>query len=28
LTSAERLLWICLSRLWHDRRSALAIVKR
>ena len=28
LTSADRLLWICLSRLWHDDwRSALAIVK-
>jgi len=27
LTSAGRLLWICLSRLWHDWRSALAIVK-
>src|ERR1700732_4614287 len=27
LTSADRLLWICLSRLWHDWRSALAIVK-
>jgi hypothetical protein len=26
LTSADRLLWICLSRLWHDCRSALAIV--
>ena len=26
LTSADRLLWICLSRLWHDWRSALAIV--
>ncbi len=27
LTSADRLLWVCLSRLWHDWRSALAIVK-
>jgi hypothetical protein len=27
LTSADRLLWICLSRLRHDWRSALAIVK-
>ena len=27
LTSGDRLLWICLSRLWHDWRSALAIVK-
>ena len=27
LTSADRLLWICLFRLWHDWRSALAIVK-
>jgi hypothetical protein len=27
LTSADRLLWICLSRFWHDWRSALAIVK-
>jgi transposase InsO family protein len=27
LTSAGRLFWICLSRLWHDWRSALAIVK-
>ena len=27
LTSADRLLWICLSRIWHDWRSALAIVK-
>jgi hypothetical protein len=27
LTSADRLLWICLSRLGHDWRSALAIVK-
>jgi hypothetical protein len=27
LTSGDRLLWICLSRLWRDRRSALAIVK-
>jgi putative transposase len=27
LTSGDRLLWICLSRVWHDWRSALAIVK-
>jgi putative transposase len=27
LTSGDRLLWICLSRLWCDWRSALAIVK-
>jgi hypothetical protein len=27
LTSADRLLRICLSRLSHDWRSALAIVK-
>ena len=27
LTSWDRLLWICLSRLWRDWRSALAIVK-
>jgi len=27
LTSADRLLWVCLSRLWHDWRSALTIVK-
>ena len=27
LTSGDRLLWFCLSRLWHDWRSALAIVK-
>jgi hypothetical protein len=27
LTSWDRLLWICLSRLWCDWRSALAIVK-
>jgi hypothetical protein len=26
-TSGHRLLWICLSRLWRDWRSALAIVK-
>ncbi|PYU79651.1 MAG: hypothetical protein DMG50_23250 [Acidobacteria bacterium] len=26
LTSGDRLLWICLSRLWCDWRSALAIV--
>ncbi len=25
--TAGRLLWICLSRLWRDWRSALAIVK-
>jgi hypothetical protein len=28
LTSGDRLFWICLSRLWRDWRSALAIVKR
>src|SRR6266566_9687577 len=28
LTSADLLLWICLSRLWRDWRSALAIVQR
>src|SRR6266478_1346269 len=28
LTSGDRLLWICLSRLWRDWRSALAIVKQ
>jgi putative transposase len=28
LTSGDRLLWICLSHLWRDWRSALAIVKR
>src|ERR1700745_1718620 len=28
LTPVDRLLWICLSRLWRDWRSALAIVKR
>jgi len=27
LTSEDRLLWICLYRLWPDWRSALAIVK-
>ena len=27
LTSGDRLLWTCLSRLWRDWRSALAIVK-
>jgi|SRR5580700_1747 putative transposase len=27
LTSGDRLLWICLFRLWRDWRSALAIVK-
>src|SRR6266481_507484 len=27
LTSGDRLLWICLSRLWRDWRSALAMVK-
>jgi hypothetical protein len=27
LTLGDRLLWICLSRLWRDWRSALAIVK-
>src|SRR5579864_4859988 len=27
LTSGDRLLWICLSRLWRDWRSALAIVQ-
>jgi hypothetical protein len=27
LTSGDRLLWICLSRLWSDWRAALAIVK-
>jgi putative transposase len=26
-TSGDRLLWICLSRLWRDWRSALAIVR-
>jgi hypothetical protein len=25
LTPVDRLLWICLSRLWRDWRSALAI---
>src|SRR6516162_9082921 len=27
LASGDRLFWICLSRLWRDWRSALAIVK-
>jgi len=27
LTSGDRLFWICLSRLWRDWHSALAIVK-
>ena len=27
LTSVDRLLWVWLSRLWRDWRSALAIVK-
>ena len=27
LTSGDRLVWICLSRLWRDWRSVLAIVK-
>ena len=27
LNSGDRLLWICLFRLWRDWRSALAIVK-
>ncbi len=27
LTSADRLLWICLSRLWRGWHSALTIVK-
>src|SRR6516164_5682228 len=27
LTSADRLLWICLSRLWRGWRSALVVVK-
>src|SRR5215831_4123049 len=27
LTSGDRLFWICLSRLWRDWRSALAILK-
>jgi putative transposase len=27
LTSRDRLVWICLSRLWRDWRSALAIVR-
>jgi len=27
LTSGDRRLWICLSRLWCDWRGALAIVK-
>ena len=27
LTSGDRLLWICLSRLWRGWRSALAVIK-
>src|SRR5437016_14419823 len=27
LTCRDRLLWVCLSRLWSDWRSALAIVR-
>src|SRR6516164_11241101 len=27
LTSMDRLLWVSLSRIWHDWRSTLAIVK-
>jgi hypothetical protein len=27
LTCMDRLLWVCLSRLWRDWRSALAIVR-
>ncbi|MGA2204632.1 MAG: hypothetical protein ABSG40_22045, partial [Terriglobales bacterium] len=27
LTSADRLLWVCLSRLWRGWRSTLVIVK-
>jgi putative transposase len=27
LTSADRLVWVWLSRIWSDWRSALAIVK-
>src|SRR3989440_4078068 len=27
LTAGDRLLWICLSRLWRDWRSALAMVR-
>ena len=27
LTPADRLLWVALSHIWHDWRSALAIVK-
>jgi len=27
LTSGDRLFWICLSRLWYDWRSTLAVVK-
>src|SRR6266566_6209638 len=27
LTCRDRLLWVCLSRLWNDWRSALAIVR-
>jgi hypothetical protein len=26
-TSGARLLWVCLSRLWRDWRSAMTIVK-
>src|SRR5262252_7801879 len=27
LTPGDRLFWVCLSRLWRDWRSALAIVE-
>ena len=27
LTAGDRLLWVCLSRIWRDWSSALAIVK-
>ena len=27
LTAGDRLLWVCLSRIWSDWRAALAIVK-
>ena len=27
LTTGDRLLWICLSRLWRNWRSSLAIAK-
>jgi putative transposase len=27
LTPGDRLLWVCLSRIWRDWRLALAIVK-